>query len=65
MVELADWRAVEVAAGETVVVTFEIRAAMFGYVDAEMRWRIDPGEVDVIVGPHAAYENRAGLVLTD
>lgn len=50
-VELADWRRVEIAPGRTRRVSFRVSADMFAYVDRHMRRRVDPGEVEVIVGP--------------
>jgi beta-glucosidase len=65
IVELADWQAVEIEPGETTTVTFRVTPEMFGYYDREMAWRIDTGEVDVIVGPNAAYGSRARLLVVD
>jgi beta-glucosidase len=64
LVELADWRAVDVPADETVTVSFAVRPEMFGYYGPDLTWRVDPGEVDVLVGPHAESENGATLLLT-
>ena len=63
LVELADWSAVTLKPGESKRVKFKVTAAMFGYHDREMRWRVDPGAVDVIVGANAAYGARARLTL--
>ena len=65
IVELADWQAVDIEPGQTATVTFRVTAEMFGYYDREMQWRVDPGEVDVIVGPNAAYGTRARVTLID
>ncbi len=65
IVELADWQTVDIEPGGTATVTFKVTAEMFGYYDREMQWRVDPGEVDVIVGPNAAYGTRARVTLTD
>lgn len=54
LVELADWQRVEIMPGRTKKVRMRVNAEMFGYYDRTMRYRIDPGEVDVIVGPDAA-----------
>ena len=63
LVELADWAAVELRPGESKRVQFTVTAAMFGYFDRTMTWRVDPGEVDVIIGANAAYGPRARLTL--
>ena len=62
--ELADWQAVELAPGRSTRVTFKITPDLFAYVDRELRRRIDPGAVDVIVGPNAALGSSARLTLT-
>lgn len=40
--ELADWRAVELAPGRSTRVTFKITPDLFSYADRELRRRIDP-----------------------
>ncbi len=65
IVELADWRTVDIGPGETTTVTFRVTPEMFGYYDREMAWRIDTGEVDVIVGPNAAYGSRERLLVVE
>jgi beta-glucosidase len=63
IVELADWSAVELKPGHSKRVEFEVEASMFGYFGQNMTWRVDPGEVDVIVGPNSASGPRARLEL--
>lgn len=65
LVELADWRVVDLEPGESTKVVFKVTPRMFGYHDRELRWRVDPGEVDVMVGPNAAYFDRVRLTLVD
>lgn len=65
VVELADWRAIELEPGASTKVTFKITAQTFGYYDSEMSWRTDPGDVDVIVGPNAALGQSARLTLVE
>lgn len=65
LVELAAWQRITIAPGRTRIVRFRVDAAMFGYHDREMRWRVDPGEVEVIVGPNAAVGQRQRLTLVD
>ncbi|GAA1876126.1 glycoside hydrolase family 3 N-terminal domain-containing protein [Lapillicoccus jejuensis] len=65
LVELADWRVVDLEPGESTKVVFKVTPRMFGYHDRELRWRVDPGEVDVMVGPNAAYFSRVRLTLVD
>lgn len=63
LAELADWATVDLRPGESKRVRFAVTAAMFGYHDRSMTWRVDPGEVDVIIGANAAYGARARLTL--
>lgn len=63
LVELADWRCIDLEPGQERTVTFKVTAAMFGYTDQTNRWRVDPGAVDVIVGPNAARGERVRLTI--
>ena len=65
LLELADWRAVELEPGASTTVVFAVTARMFGYHDREQRWRVDPGEVEVMVGPDAATLQRLRLTLVE
>jgi beta-glucosidase len=64
IVELADWSVVELKPGHTKRVIFEVNASMFGYYGQNMKWRVDPGEADVIVGPNSVCGPRVRLELT-
>jgi len=64
LVELADWRFVDLAPGESTKVVFKITADMFGYWGQDLRRRVDPGEVDVIIGPNAAHGSSARVLIT-
>ena len=37
---------------------------MFGYWDRDLIHRVDPGEVDVIIGPNAAQGSSARVLIT-
>ena len=63
LVELADWRLVDLDPGESTKVVFKITADMFGYWGRDLVRRVDPGEVDVIIGPNAARGSSARLTL--
>ena len=43
---------------------FKITAEMFGYWDRDLVRRVDPGEVDVIIGPNAARGSSARIAIT-
>ncbi|MET0693154.1 MAG: glycoside hydrolase family 3 N-terminal domain-containing protein [Propionibacteriaceae bacterium] len=64
LVELADWRLVDLEPGQSTRVVFKITADMFGYWGRDLQRRVDPGEVDVIVGPNAARGSSARIVIT-
>ena len=64
MVELADWRLVDLEPGESTKVVFKITADMFGYWGRDLVRRVDPGEVDVIIGPNAARGSSARITIT-
>ena len=64
LAELVDWRPDDLDPGQTAAVTFTVTADLFGYYDRAMRWRVDPGEVDLMVGPHSAALTRARVTLT-
>ena len=64
-VELADWHHVRIAPGRTRRVRFTVRAGQFGYYDAAMRRRVDPGTVRLTVGPDAATGDTVRLTLTE
>ena len=54
LVELADWRLVDLEPGASTKVVFKITPEMFGYWGRDLTYRVEPGEVDVIIGPNAA-----------
>ena len=64
VVELADWQLVDLEPGRSAKVSFKITADLFGYWGRDLRRRVDPGEVDVIVGPNAARGSSARLTIT-
>jgi beta-glucosidase len=64
LVELADWRLVDLQPGESTKVTFRVTPEMFGYWGRDLEHRVDPGEVDVIVGPNAARGSSARIMIT-
>ncbi|SDS48392.1 beta-glucosidase [Friedmanniella luteola] len=63
LLELCDWQAVELGPGESTKVTFRVTADAFAYWDRDLRRRVDPGEVELVVGPNAARGSSARLVI--
>jgi beta-glucosidase len=51
LVELLDWRAVDLAAGATERVEFTVVPGQFAYYDGQMQERVDEGEVVLLTGP--------------
>jgi beta-glucosidase len=64
LVELADWRVVDLEPGASTKVVFTITAETFGYWVGDLTHRVDPGEVDVIIGPNAARAHSARITIT-
>jgi beta-glucosidase len=64
MVELADWRLVDLEPGRSTKVVFRITADMFAYWGRDLVHRVEPGEVDVIIGPNAARGSAARVTIT-
>ncbi|MDN4609869.1 glycoside hydrolase family 3 N-terminal domain-containing protein [Arthrobacter burdickii] len=50
VVELAGFRRVTLEPGHTTKVSFQLDISQMAFLDAAMRWRIEAGEVDVMVG---------------
>jgi beta-glucosidase len=50
VLELAGFRRVDVQPGLTVQVHFRLHISQLAFLDADMRWRVEAGEVDVMVG---------------
>lgn len=48
--ELAGFRRVALAPGETKTVTFTVAASQMAFLDSSMRWKIEKGEIGVQVG---------------
>lgn len=60
--ELADFRSVDLAPGETGTVRFEVDREAFGYFGRDNTWRVDPGRVEVVV--RTGGQGSATLALT-
>ena len=64
LIELADWRLVDLEPGRSTKVVFKITADLFGYWDRDLTYRVDPGDVDVIIGPDSARGSSARVTIT-
>ena len=64
VIELADWRLVDLEPGRSTKVVFKITADLFGYWDRDLTYRVDPGDVDVIIGPNSARGSSARVTIT-
>ena len=54
LVELADWRLVDLEPGESREVGFDVRAEQFAYAGRDHTFRVDEGEIVLSTGPDAA-----------
>lgn len=50
VMELAGFRRVTLEAGAVADVEFELQASQLAFVDRDLRWRVEAGEVDVMIG---------------
>ena len=50
VLELAGFRRVTLEPGQQARVAFQLDVSQLAFLDADMRWRVEAGEVDVIVG---------------
>jgi beta-glucosidase len=57
--ELVDWVSLDLDAGSTATATFVVTPDNLGYYDRTMRYRIDAGDAEAIVGPDAAHGTSA------
>ena len=50
VIELAGFRRVFIPAGQTKTVTFVCKMSQFAFLDTDMKWKIEAGDMDVLVG---------------
>ncbi|WP_432246200.1 glycoside hydrolase family 3 N-terminal domain-containing protein (plasmid) [Arthrobacter sp. G.S.26] len=50
VLELAGFRRLDLLAGQSKQVEFNLDISQLAFLDAEMRWRVEAGEVDIMVG---------------
>ncbi|HHV10868.1 MAG TPA: beta-glucosidase [Clostridiales bacterium] len=53
-IELAGFRRVTLAAGEEKEVSFCLRASQLAFLDVDYRWKIEAGEIEVMIGASSA-----------
>lgn len=63
-VELVAWRAVDLAAGESVEVELPVAATDFAYFGRDLTERVDAGDIVLLTGPDAATLRPVTLTLT-
>jgi beta-glucosidase len=61
VLELKAFTRVEVSAGETKRVSFRLRVAQVGFYDRDMRYVVEPGVIDVLVGTSSRDLLEAGV----
>lgn len=64
VLELKAFRRISLAAGERQTVVFRLGPDHLAFWDSEMRWRVEPGEFKILVGPSSASLQSARLVVT-
>ncbi len=62
VLELAGFQRVDVEPGETVDVSFSVAMSQLAFLDAELRWRVEAGEVDILIGASSADLRLADVV---
>lgn len=50
VLELAGFRRVNLQPGQAARVDFDLNMSQMAFLDADMRWRVEAGEVDIVVG---------------
>jgi beta-glucosidase len=63
VLELKDFARIALRPGESGTVTFTLTAAELGFYRRDMSFGVEPGEVEVLVGPHAAELQAARFIL--
>ena len=48
--ELAGFARVPLAPGETKTVTFELKATQLAFLTTDMKWKVEKGAVDIMIG---------------
>ncbi|NNE99905.1 MAG: beta-glucosidase BglX [Pyrinomonadaceae bacterium] len=61
--ELKDFKKVEIKAGESKTVTFDLPAEKLGFYDEEGNWLLETGAYKVFVGPNSRDVQEVGLTL--
>jgi beta-glucosidase len=54
VLELAGFQRVELEPGDSTHVSFALDFSQLAYLDADMCWRVEAGEVDVMIGASSA-----------
>jgi len=63
VMELKGFRRVELAAGESQVVSFELGVEDLAFYTPRGAWEAEPGEFQVFVGTNSAAVQKAGFTL--
>lgn len=62
--ELVGFRRIHLAPGETSIVEFRLTPKELRLLDLDMRWLVEPGQFDVMVGPSSAQVETVPLEVT-
>lgn len=55
--ELKDFKRIQLNAGETKTVTFNLPAGKLAFYDKDMKWTVEPGEFEILVGKSSRDED--------
>ncbi|MEG0752200.1 MAG: fibronectin type III-like domain-contianing protein, partial [Angelakisella sp.] len=55
--QLADYKKLPIAAGETLTVTFRLPVSTLGFVDINNRYVVEPGEFEIMAGGSSRTED--------
>jgi beta-glucosidase len=62
--ELKGFKKIWLKAGETKTVAIDIKSESLAFYDLEMKYRVEPGEFDIMVGSSSRNEDHQTVKLT-
>ena len=65
VVELIGFRRVTLEPGQQTRVVFHVETSQLAFLDTDMRWRVEAGELDILVGASSADIRLKGSICID
>jgi beta-glucosidase len=62
---LRGFKRVHLEPGASATVSFDVGPEQLSILDAQMKWTVEPGGVDVLIGPNSAETSKAQLVIAE